>query len=53
VKGTLAICFNEQQKKDLHESRYDEIIAAQKLLGENKPIKAGSDKYFNPTGVLL
>jgi transposase len=53
VKGTLAICFNEQQKKDLHESRYDEIIAAQKLLGENKPIKAGLDKYFSPTGVLL
>jgi transposase len=53
VKGTLAVCFNEQQKKDLHESRYDEILEAQKLLGEGKSIKPGLEKYFNSAKVLL
>jgi len=53
TEGTLAICFNEQQKRDLHESRYDEIINAQKLLGENKEIKAGLEKYFSSSGKIL
>jgi transposase len=53
TKGTLAICFNEQQKRDLHESRYDEIINAQKLLRERKEIKSGLEKYFSPSGKIL
>jgi transposase len=53
TKGTLAICFNEQQKRDLHESRYDEIINAQKLLREGKEIKAGLEKYFSSAGKIL
>jgi len=53
TQGTLAICFNEQQKRDLHESRYDEILNAQKLLGEGKQIKAGLEKYFSSSGKIL
>ncbi len=46
VKGTLAICFNEQQKRDLKESRYDELTHAQMLLSQRKKIKSGLEKYF-------
>lgn len=53
TKGTLAICFNEQQKRDLHESRYDEIINAQKLLAKGKAIKPGLEKYLSSSAEIL
>lgn len=53
VKGTLAICFNDRQMRELRESRYDEIVNAQKLLKQNKKIKSGLEKYFDKKGNLL
>jgi transposase len=50
VKGTLAICYNEQQRRDLRESRLDEIVNAQMLLKNNKRIKEGLSKYFDTKG---
>ena len=52
VKGTLTVCFNERQQRDLRESRYDEIEQAQALLAQGKSIKAGMEKYFGPKGKL-
>ena len=52
VQGTLAVCFNERQKQDLRESRYDEIEQAQKLLANGKTIKTGMEPYFSKRGVL-
>jgi transposase len=52
VQGTLAVCFNERQKQDLRESRYDEIEQAQKLLAKGKTIKTGMEQYFSKRGVL-
>ena len=46
VEGTLAVCFNEQQRKDLRESRYDEIEYAQVLLAKGQRIKAGLEKFL-------
>lgn len=51
VSGTLAICFNEQKRKDLKESRYDEIINAQELLRERKRIKEELEVFFEQ-GIL-
>ena len=53
IGGTLAVCFNEQQRKDLRESRYDEILNAQKLLAKGKAIKPALAKYFNKDGGLI
>ena len=53
VKGTLALCFNEQQRKDLRESRYDEILHAQSLLRQRKAIKPGLEEYFSKNKTLL
>ena len=53
IRGKIAMCFNEQQRKDLKESRYDEISNAQKLMSEGKSIKAGLEKYFNEKGGLV
>lgn len=53
IKGTLALCFNEQQKKDLRESRYDEVLNAQALLTRNQSIKNGLKSYFDRKGNLL
>ena len=47
IKGFLTICFNEQQKQALRESRYDEILYAQQLTLKNKKIKPGMEKYFS------
>ena len=47
VKGTIAICFNEQQRKDLRESRYDDLREAHRLLAQSKTIKSGLEKYFD------
>ena len=52
IKGVLALCFNEQQKRDLKESRYDEISYAQELLNDHKKIKPGLEKYFDRRGKL-
>ncbi len=53
VKGSLVLCFNEQLRKDIRESRYDEIQKAQELLGENKKIKEGLEKYLDRKGKLI
>ena len=53
IKGKLAICFNEQQRLDLNNSLYDEIMNAQLLLSKGKKIKSGLEKYFSKTGKLL
>lgn len=52
VKGTLTVCFNERQKRDLRESRYDEIEQAQLLLAQGKTIKSGMEKYFSKKTIL-
>ena len=52
VPGTLTMCFNERQQRDLRESRYDEIEQAQLLLNQGKSIKAGIEKYFTKNGQL-
>jgi len=53
VKGTLALCFNEQQRKDLRESRYDELENAQRLLSKGQKIKAGLGKFFDGRGQIV
>ena len=50
VRGNLIICYNDQMKKDIRESRYDEITNAQALLKNNKQIKEGLRKYLTLTG---
>jgi transposase len=51
--GILAVCFNEQQRRLLRESRYDEIEYAKQLLDKNKAIKPGMEKFFNKTGQVI
>jgi len=53
VKGTLAICFNELQKRELRESRYDEIENAKNLLSRGQSIKPGLEQYFDKAGEIL
>jgi transposase len=53
VSGKLVMCLNEQQRKDLRESRYDEINNAQKLLQQGKTIKHGLEKYFDSKGNVI
>ena len=53
VSGKLVMCFNEQQRKDLRESRYDEISYAQELLQQGKTIKQGLDRFFDSSGNLI
>lgn len=53
INGTLALCFNEEQRKGLRESRYDEITNAQQLISENKSIKGGLEKYFDKNGKVI
>ena len=52
IHGTLAICFNEQKRYDLKESRYDELTQAQILLSQDKQIKSEIEKYFLPNGKI-
>ena len=52
VDGTLAVCFNEQQKRELRESRYDEILNAKKLIRQGKSIKNGLEKYFSKSDLI-
>ncbi len=51
VTGTLVICFNEQHRRELRESRYDEILNAQKLIQQGKSIKNGLEKYFSKSDI--
>lgn len=53
IKGTLYICFNERRRRDVIESRYDEIMHAQNLLKQDKPIKVGLEKFFSKNGKIL
>ena len=53
VKGKLAFCFNEHLKKEVKESRYDEISNAQKLLALKKTIKPDLEKFFSKDGRLI
>jgi len=52
VKGKLLVCYNEKKSKDLRESRYDEILNAQELLGKGEEIKEGMEKFFQGDGSL-
>ncbi len=51
--GTLAICFNEGQRRLLRESRYDEIEYAQQLLEKGKVVKSGIEKFFTKAGTII
>ncbi len=53
VKGKLAFCFNEKKKREVKESRYDEIENAQLLLKNGKEIKTGLKKFFGKDGRML
>lgn len=53
IHGTLAFCFNERLRRDIRESRYDEIAYAQQQLAEGKTIKPGMEKFFGASGRLL
>jgi transposase len=53
IKGKLVFCFNERIRRDVRESRYDEISNAQKLLAQGKSIKPGLERFFNKSGNLL
>ena len=46
VSGKIVMCLNEQQRKDLSESRYDEIHNTRKLLQQGKTIKQGLERYL-------
>jgi transposase len=50
ISGTVAVCFNDQLRKDIRESRYDEIKNAEMLLAHGKQIKKGLEKYFDRKG---
>ena len=53
VRGTLALCYNERLRRDVRESRYDEIAHAQQLLEKDKAIKPGMEKFFGKDRRLL
>ena len=53
ISGKLAVCFNEQQRKDLRESRYDNLLNAQTLLKQGKSIKTGLSKYLTKRGEII
>ena len=53
IRGRIALCFNEQQRKDLRESRYDEVTHAQILVRQGKKVKPELEKYFDAQGELI
>ncbi len=53
IQGRIAVCYNEQRKREVKESRYDEIANAETLLRRGKRIKSGLEKYFDKKGHLL
>lgn len=52
MKGKLAICYNEEKKMEVKESRRRKIFEAQKLIKGNKKIGDRLKKYLTPTGRL-
>ena len=50
VKGQLYICYNEERKIQIRESRYDEIEQAKLNLSKGLNIKKGLEKYLTPKG---
>jgi transposase len=46
ARGWLVVCFNEKQKQEIKERRYDEIDKAIKRIKEGKAIKEGVGKYL-------
>ena len=53
IDGKLAFCFNERLRRDIRESRYDEIAHAQQLIENGKAIKHGMEKFFGSDRRLL
>lgn len=53
VRGHLALAFNERLQRDARESRRDEVLYAQELLAQDKSIKPGLKRFFDPRGRLL
>jgi len=52
VKGTLTVCFNEQQHRDLKEMRCMKLLKAEKLLKNNKKINSKLEHFFNKNGTI-
>jgi len=52
ISGNVIFCFNEKKHRALRESRYDEIMAAEKLLKNKKKIKEGMTKFFNKNNTI-
>jgi len=52
INGILLCCYNEDKKKNLRESRYDEIQNAQILMKNGEQIKSGLEKYLYKNGGL-
>jgi transposase len=46
VKGTLALCLNEQQRQSLREARYQDLAEAQQL--PRTKIRPALEKFFDP-----
>jgi transposase len=53
VRGHLALCLNERLQREARESRRDEILHAENLLAQDKSIKPGLERFFDPRGRLL
>lgn len=53
IRGRLLFCFNEHLKKEIKESRYDEIENAQQLISEGKSIKSELENFLSKNGELL
>lgn len=53
IKGKLAFCFNERIRRDIRESRYDEVAHAQRQLEMGKVLKPGVEKFFGTDVRLL
>jgi len=52
TNGTIAWCFNEKLRREVRESRYDEIEYAKKCLRHGKPIKESLRRYFDAKGAV-
>jgi transposase len=53
VRGRLALCLNEQRQRETRESRWDEILYAEKQLAQGNAIKPGLRPFFDANGRLL
>lgn len=53
IKGKLLFCFNEQLKKELKESRYDELENAQNQIIKNQSIKSGLEFFFDKNSQII